>query len=597
MLAHLYLARGEDGLAEQQLLTLVQSSPKDLLPRLQLAGFYVQTKRLNDAERTLKAAPVALPQSSEAKLAYVEFLALYRSPAQGEAALSEFIARDRHNYDLQLRLGALQQQAGRTQEALTTYRALIAADPGGATGVAARDRIAAIDLMAGKDADAKPLLADALRSSPHDNDALTLRANLSLKEGDPVAAIADLRAVLHDQPQAIPVLRTLARAHLANHNPTLAEENLRSALAAAPHDLGVRVDLGELLTRTRRADQAAALLEETVRDVPEATGTAARAALIEAYLAKPDLPAARTAAEGLKALQPNLSTGWYLAGLVARQQKRPDDAQREFEHALQLQPSAAEVLTALVHLQLERGQQAQAILLLQGAIQRNPDNAATHNLLGESYFADRNYAGAARALEAAVRLAPNWWVPYGNLARARLATKDAAGGLAAYEAGVKATEEPALVVDLATTYEQQGRVEDAIRQYEVLHERRPQLELAANNLAMLLVTYHTDQASLDRARDLTAAFADSDVAALLDTHGWVMFKRGEMPEALSALQKAAAQAPNSKVILYHLGMAQLKSGQAEDARASLEAALAGGGSFAGAQEARIALAQLKRRSG
>ena len=597
MLAAMYLASGDEKRAEQQLVGLVQRRPHALPPRLELAGFYVRTRRLDDAERTLKAATAALPGSLDAQLAYVEFLTRNRAPMQGEAALRDLITHDPGNHDLQLRLGDLQQRADHTPEALATYRAVAAADPQGATGIAARNRIAAIDVATGQYVEARTLLAEVLRSSPHDDDALTLRANLSLKAGDPVTAITDLRAVLHDEPQNIPVLRTLARAHLANHETTLAEENLRSALAAAPQDSGVRIDLAELLRRTQRAAEAVALLEETVRATPDRSGTAARAALIEAYLAKPDLSSARRAVEDLKTLQPELASTWYLAGVVAQQQSRTADAQREFAHALQLQPSDSAALGALARLRFEHGQHAQAIALVQEAIERNPDGAATRNLLGELYLADGRAGDAVHAFQDAVRLAPNWWIAYGNLARARFAARDEAGGQAAYETGVKVTGEPLLVVALASFYEQRGRYEDAIREYEVLHARSPQLELAANNLAMLLVTYRSDQASLDRARDLTAAFANSDVGALLDTHGWVMLKRGDVGQALSALQRAATEAPNSKVILYHLGMAQLKAGLPDEARASLEAALAGGTSFTGTDEARLTLAQLKGRTG
>jgi len=152
------------------------------------------------------------------------------------------------------------------------------------------------------------------------------------------------------------------------------------------------------------------------------------------------------------------------------------------------------------------------------------------------------------------------------------------------------------VTELAALYERQGRIDDAINQYEALYQRRPHLELAANNLAMLLVTYRKDHTSLDRARDLTAPFANSDVPALLDTRGWVMFKRGEVLQALAALEKASADAPDSKVIRYHLGMAELQAGRRERARADLELALSGAGSFAGSEEAREALASLKERS-
>jgi Tfp pilus assembly protein PilF len=51
-------------------------------------------------------------------------------------------------------------------------------------------------------------------------------------------------------------------------------------------------------------------------------------------------------------------------------------------------------------------------------------------------------------------------------------------------------------------------------------------------------------------------------------------------------------APNSKVIRYHLGMAQLEVKRFAEARANLEAALQDNQPFAGAEEARAALAKL-----
>lgn len=593
-LAGMYVARGEDRLAEPQLLKVVQARPKELAPRLQLAAFYARSQRLDEAERTLRTAMADLPASEEAKRVYADFVAGHPT-APGEEALRALIAQDPSNYDLQLALGALEQRAGRTPQAIATYQAIVARDPQGPKGTAAHDRIAAIDVLAGRNLEARSQLAEALASNPQDNDALVLRANLSLRDGDPVGAIADLRAVLRDQPGSVSILRSLARAHLANRSPVLAEETLRSALAAAPQDVSLRLDLGELLTRTGRAEEAATLLEEAVKASP--SSVAARTALIEAYLARGGLPDARAAAEQLKTAHPDLPIGSYLAGLIAERQHRPDDAQRELEHALLLEPSAMDPLAALARLELGRGHGAQALALVSRAIERMPANAETHELLGELYIAQKDNPHALGALRDAVRLAPKWWLPYRNLALTELAEKDSAGALAAYEAGVKATGEPALVVGLAEAYVQQGRFDDAVRQYEVLHQRRPSLELASNNLAMLLVTYRHDQASLDRARDLTAAFAVSDSAALLDTYGWVRLQRGEVREALAALERASAETPDSKVILYHLGMAYLKAGQSAKARTTLESALAGGVSFTGTQDARLALAQLTGTTG
>jgi tetratricopeptide (TPR) repeat protein len=153
-------------------------------------------------------------------------------------------------------------------------------------------------------------------------------------------------------------------------------------------------------------------------------------------------------------------------------------------------------------------------------------------------------------------------------------------------------------MEAAEFLEKQSNVDAAITGYEALYTGNHRVQqLAANNLAMLLVTYKTDHASLDRARDLTSAFTSSDNGSLLDTSGWVRFKRGEYREALPILERASARAPDSKVIRYHLAMAELQLGLRDRARSNLEAALAGAAQFMGSEEARTVLASLSSRSG
>jgi Flp pilus assembly protein TadD len=145
-------------------------------------------------------------------------------------------------------------------------------------------------------------------------------------------------------------------------------------------------------------------------------------------------------------------------------------------------------------------------------------------------------------------------------------------------------------------YEGKGREDDAIATCEALYRSNPLPKVAAT-LAELLVTYHTDQASLDRARELSASFSSSTDPLLLDTDGWVLYKRGEVQKALPVLQRAVADAPQSRLIRYHLALAQLRTGDRAGARANLETALAGPGTFPGASDARSVLASLRGASG
>ena len=596
VLANLYLDGGETRLAESQIVAAVRARPADLGLRLQLASFYTRARRLDEAQRALEEALAVAPDSDEAKLVYADFLATQRSRAAGEKALRGFIAREPRNYALQLGLGDLERRSGDPAGAAATYRAIVAQESDVPAGLAARDRIAAIDAAAQRYPEALKLVDEVLAREPRDDDALTVRGNIEIERGDAVAAIADLRAVSRDQPESVPVLRSLARAHLANGEPQLAEENLRAALKAAPADASVRLELARLLLEMRRVDNASELLEQGVRAAPAEASL--REGLVRAYLAKPDVAAARAAVRELMTMRPDLAVGPYLAGLIAQQEKRPEEAQRQFERALKLQPSAMDALAALAELEAARGERSRAVALVKGVVERDPTSASARNLLGELYLGGRDYDAAVASLSEAIRLAPRWWPPYRSLAAARLSSGDRAGAEAAYLSGVKATGEVVLVTGLAALYESEGRVDAAIAQYEALYARNPHLAIAANNLAMLLVTYRSsDEASLDRARDLTAAFATSDVAAFLDTHGWVMLKRGEVPRAMLSLERASARSPESRVIRYHLGMAEIEAGEPEKARADLESALAGGASFTGVDEARAALAELKRRAG
>jgi tetratricopeptide (TPR) repeat protein len=596
VLVNIYLGGDDFANAEQQLRSLIALEPARLSYRYQLALLLRRTHEINDAQKVLEDAVSALPHSSEAKVALVDFIAAERSRAAAEDTLQRLISREPDNYDLRLDLGALLQRAGSTQQAIEAYNQVISRDEDGPSGLIARDRIATIYAAQGRAADAEKLVREVLQKSPQDNDALVIRANIALSRKDPATAITDLRTVLRDQPDSVGVRRGLARAYLADGNPTLAEEQLQTALNGAPKDAGVRLDLAELYLNTQRAGQAVPLLEQAVTASPN--DGLLREALVRAYLADKNLPAARTAAQELTTLQPRSAVGPYLAGVVAQAQNRLDDAESDYQTALQLQASAFMPLASLVRLEASRGESAKAVAYLQGMIAVNPKDAMALEMLGEVYIATRRYPQAVGVLTQAVAAAPKWWYGYRNLAVARAGSNDLGGAVAAYQAGLAAApDEPQLVVEFASYYESKGRIDDAISLYERFYARNPRSRLAANNLALMLATYRTDRASLDRARDLTEGFLSSNDGELLDTSGWVRFKRGELQAALPVLERAVARAPDSRLIHYHLGMAELRAGQRARARANLEAAVSGSASFPGADDARTALAGLKSGAG
>jgi tetratricopeptide (TPR) repeat protein len=596
MLVDLALSEQDPDQAVQQLAALIKLQPQELRYRLQLALIDARRDKLDDAQHVLEDAVKTLPKNDEAKLALVDFLGNKRSPAAGEKALRDFVAQSPDDYELRLALGGLLQRSGSIQPAIDVYNEVIKRDKDGPNGLIARNRLADIALAQGREADARKWIDEVLAKNPHDADALTRRAEMELAKPDAAAAIGDLRAVLRDQPRSVRLQALLARAYWLNGEPALSEQALHAALDIEPNNLVVSEDLAKLLLDTHRADQAVEVLESAVRSNPK--DPPVRDMLTRAYLAKKDYTSAKSAAQDLQTLAPTSASGAYLAGMADAGQNKLDDAKKEFEQALKIQPQAIDALGALVRLDLARSQVPAAVALVKSVIDQNPKNAPALNLLGELYLGQKDLANAQDALTRASTAAPKWWIPDRNLALVKLAGSDTDGAIAAYKAGLAlAPSEPELVSELALIYEGHGRTDDAIAVYDAAYRLNPKATGLANNLAMLLVTYRTDRPSLDRARDLSAGFASSDDGRLLDTNGWVHFKRGEYAEALPVLGRAIDKVPDSKQIRFHLAMAELHAGQTDRARTDLETALAGSAKFMGSEEARATLASLKDRAG
>jgi Flp pilus assembly protein TadD len=78
-----------------------------------------------------------------------------------------------------------------------------------------------------------------------------------------------------------------------------------------------------------------------------------------------------------------------------------------------------------------------------------------------------------------------------------------------------------------------------------------------------------------------------------DTLGWILYKSGVYQRAVGLLRESAGKIPDQPVVQYHLGSALLKVGDKDGARTALTAAVNSPATFAGKDEARKALAQLR----
>jgi tetratricopeptide (TPR) repeat protein len=595
VLAQVYGSLNQDADAEALLLDLVRLNPAEKSHRLRLAQFYARLNKPDEAERILREGIKSLPKERELKTALVDFLAARRSREAAEKELNGFIAQDPKDYALRFALGQFYEQGKDFAKAEAVYREVIGAAGLDGAGITARDRLAALRMQQDDAAGAQKLIAEVLAKVPRDDDALILRGNLALAQKDPKTAIADLRAVLRDQPNAVGVMRALARAHLANGEPALAEETMRRAVDTNATDTGASLDLVQLLIQLGKPEQAKPVLDLLIKQQPN--NIDALDAQFKISVAQNDLAGAKAAADAIVATNPKLAIGYYYQGAVAERDKRFEDAVRLYSAALEIQPEATEPLQSLTRVLASQNRAPEALKRLDDIASRFAQNSFAPNLKGELLLSQKRTADAIVAFKAAIDRRPTEWPPYRNLAWAEFLGHDTDGAIATLNGaiGKVASPEP-LDAELATLYERLGKPDDAIGVYESALRRNPKSDVMANNLAILLVTYRKDRASLDRANQLSAAFSNSTNADFLDTYGWVLYKRGDATAAVVALQNALSKMPDSPVSLFHLGMAQALAGQTDAARDSLTRSLKSGKNFTGMDEARATLDKLANQA-
>ena len=592
VLAQLYLdLRNNDG-AERELKRIIELQPAELAHRQRLVAFYAGTGRSEAAEATLRELVALEPDNVEHKIALVSYVAAQQTFDAAERELTAFIERDPDDEQLRLAAGQFYESRNLPDDALRLYAQVVASAGLDAPGLSARNRIAALHVRAGRIAEAEPLIAAVLEENPRDNDALVLRASLALAADRAGDAITDLRAVLRDQPDSSPLLRTLARAHAQNNEPDLARENYRRAIEVDPANGQVRVEYAEYLSRRGEHEEAKPLLEAVVKAEPG--NVAALETQFHVLGALGDTAGAANAAHAIVTLNPEGPLGYYLEGLVQETARDLPAALASYERALEKEPRGAEPLGAISRVLVTSDRRPEARARLERVVAEYADHAVALNLLAELLLSEREYDRSIALADQAIAVDVRWWLPYRTKAFALLAKGAKEDAKEVYRLGLSTSGDvPGLGMDLAALYERDNEPERAIEIYERLHSGNPGSEPLANNLAMLLTTYRDDQLSHERAGELVRGFRNSGNPAYLNTYGWVRYRQGQYGEAVSYLRRASQAEPGNPLMHYHLGMALLANGDAEQARGELEKAVQSQQPFPGRTDAEHALGSLR----
>ena len=253
----------------------------------------------------------------------------------------------------------------------------------------------------------------AVGNSPETSIDLNRRAAAMLARGDAMGAQLLYQQQLRDHPGDIAAENGLVQAAEKVALDERARQDMHAAVGAllaaqkvVPENPQLLFDLGVLEDQIglfQDADATVTHLQQLTPSESKVIYLAARIKMDEGQLTQ-----AETLMNTYLQQQPDDATAYYGMGRIYQLQQKGEQAKAEFQKSLQLKPEQTESHYQLEDMAVKAGQFEQGIIEAGKVLARNPQHGGALTDLGIAYFRKKNYEEAAKALEQAVRAAPEF---------------------------------------------------------------------------------------------------------------------------------------------------------------------------------------------
>jgi tetratricopeptide (TPR) repeat protein len=559
--------------AEEKARLVLATDPQNLDAQLLLAlALSVQRDKAKEALSVLDDFRQANPARQEGYILAARILAGQDDTADAKALLEKGMeAIQDHRLFLQTLL-SIYAQENDWDGALATAKQLEALAP---EEVNSYLTLARIYEQRGELGPAQEAWGKALEKDPRNQQLILAFAEFWARQKRHSEAEAVLRDGIAKDPSAFELRLALGRLLAMTGRGTEGMEELRKIQESDLTD-PQRIRLMDEKARVLFAMGKLAETQELVSKILEKNPKDAGALFIQARLALAGKDG-ETAVSALRTLLDDAPDNMKYRLLLAQAHVLNGElklAEDQLRQATQKAPSDQRPWQALASFYLLEKDAESAQAVLTEALGQIPDSAILHELQGRVRWIQGDQKGAETSFRRAMEIAPNWLIPYRDLA-SLLASAGKPGDAERNlkEAVAKYPEAPNLKILLATFYEQTAKPAQAIAIYEDLLAKSPDNPLICNNLAYLYAEYFPTQENIARAMDLVqrAEAGLPDKATILDTKAWIVFKSGNAPEALQLLEQALANMEHKHpTLLYHKGAILAAMGRRDEALTALQ---------------------------
>jgi tetratricopeptide (TPR) repeat protein len=442
-----------------------------------------------------------------------------------------------------------------------------------------------------KYAEALSLLENVFSRDPDYIDGRRLESDVLLAKGDTKKAVDVLERLDQTFPESPLIKYQLASACLRNNNPNQAKAALEQAISINPNFDDAILRLAEINLRSGHGEMVIEPITNLLRRRPDLRSAAFL--LAAAYGSLDRFDDAEVVIRDQVRLAPEDPQPHTALGLIFRQAKRNDEARQAFEKAAEFAPGNLWLVDQLVELDLLDKHFDSARQRIHRQFQKTPDLPAAHCLEGKILIAEGKWDLAAAELKKTLQLDPNFSSAYDLLVQTYIATNKLSEAASQLQAETsKDPNNASGLLTLALLYERMENFPQARDAYEKILLINPNFVPALNNLAYLEAERLND---LDKAYELARKAHDlqGDAAAIADTLGWVLSKRGDYQQALTILQDSAEKLPDNPEIQFHLGMTAYMMGQTDIAKVALKKAATAPKDFPGKDESKRRLSLLE----
>ncbi len=549
---------------------LIKSDPQKDQFHYSLAKQYLVFNQKQKADEVLRAHLELKSNDINAKLRYIQFLNQHMGEGRSVAQLKEFIKQNPENLELSLGLAETYQRGGHVEEAkdvLTSVASFKDSD----SQIKARNRLAILEFGAGNFEQGDEYLKQSLAIDPSNQEAIIASAQRKLQQGQIEPAIAELRSVLRDAPNSAIVLGLLGSAHEKQGKVELALDQYAKAYEANPRNRMVIIAYTQLLKKQGQYNRIESLLDRYLQFAPSDVEILQIAA--ENKLAIRNWEDAQLIADRLDQLKQDLSIVNQIRGSALLGMDNWEQGLAAFETAYEVAEDKSRSMALLVRSYVVSQQVDKAKGFLESVLVNDADNLTAIFLMAQLHQLNDELAAAEEWYKKAVESHPENLTTYQQLGGFLMRQERPEAVIELLEGiDAKVTENAALLLIRAGAYELHNDKAQAIESYEQVLKLQPELDVAINNLAVLL-SEDTEHQNLERAKQLAIRFKQSEVPYFQDTLGWIYYKTGDINNALYFHENAVQSMPEFAEFRYHLGMSYKAAGELGKAKVELEKAL------------------------